>query len=60
MSIFVMSIHCYYGFRAQGGPAGVGEAVGKAVRSSLIGVLVIDLLMDIVIYGGPSAVHVTG
>jgi phospholipid/cholesterol/gamma-HCH transport system permease protein len=60
MSIFVMSIHCHYGFRAQGGPAGVGEAVGKAVRSSLIGVLVIDLLMDIVIYGGPSAVHVTG
>ncbi|MDT7750156.1 MAG: phospholipid/cholesterol/gamma-HCH transport system permease protein, partial [Pseudonocardiales bacterium] len=60
MAIFVMSIHCYYGFRAQGGPAGVGEAVGKAVRSSLIGVLVIDLLMDIVIYGGPSAVHVTG
>jgi len=60
MSIFVMSIHCYYGFGAHGGPAGVGQAVGKAVRASLIGVLVIDLLMDIVIYGGPSAVHVTG
>jgi len=60
MSIFVMSIHCYYGFVAHGGPAGVGQAVGKAVRASLIGVLVIDLLMDIAIYGGPSAVHVTG
>jgi phospholipid/cholesterol/gamma-HCH transport system permease protein len=60
MSIFVMSIHCYYGFGASGGPAGVGEAVGKAVRTSLIGILGIDLLMDIAIYGGPSAVHVTG
>jgi len=51
MSIFVMSIHCYYGFVAHGGPAGVGQAVGKAVRASLIGVLVIDLLLDIAIYG---------
>ena len=31
-----MLIHTYYGYTASGGPAGVGEAVGRAVRSSLI------------------------
>lgn len=60
MSILVMSVHCYHGFGASGGPAGVGRAVGSAVRTSLIGVMLVDLLMDLAIYGGPSTVHVTG
>src|SRR3546814_18534283 len=31
MSVVVMSIHCYYGFFATGGPAGVGRAeIGNA------------------------------
>ena len=36
MAIVVMLVHTYYGFNASGGPAGVGEAVGRAVRTSLI------------------------
>src|SRR6476661_3011749 len=36
MAVAIMLIHTYYGFTASGGPAGVGEAVGRAVRSSLI------------------------
>ena len=28
----IMLVHTYYGFTASGGPAGVGEAVGRAVR----------------------------
>ena len=31
-----MLIHTYYGLNATGGPAGVGEAVGRAIRTSLI------------------------
>ena len=31
-----MLVHTYYGFNASGGPAGVGEAVGRAVRASLV------------------------
>src|SRR5215475_6237029 len=30
-SVVVILIHCYYGYRATGGPAGVGVAVGRAV-----------------------------
>ena len=32
MAAAVMVVHTYYGFTATGGPAGVGEAVGRAVR----------------------------
>ncbi|KXF55793.1 ABC transporter permease [Rhodococcus sp. SC4] len=60
MAIVVMANHCYHGFHASGGPAGVGEAVGRAVRSSLISVMMIDLVLDLAIYGGASTVHVTG
>ena len=60
MAIFVITVHCYYGFTARGGPAGVGQAVGRAVRTSLIGLMFVDLLLDLAIYGGPSTVHVAG
>ena len=36
MAVVIMLVHTYYGFTACGGPAGVGEAVGRAVRTSLI------------------------
>ena len=35
MAAAVMAVHTYYGFTATGGPAGVGEAVGRAVRTSI-------------------------
>ena len=34
--MLVMLIHCYYGYHASGGPAGVGVAVGRAVRTSIV------------------------
>lgn len=60
MALVVMSVCCYFGYNATGGPAGVGKAVGRAVRLSLICVMMISLLLDLAIYGGPSTVHVTG
>jgi phospholipid/cholesterol/gamma-HCH transport system permease protein len=60
MALIVMAVHCYFGYTASGGPAGVGKAVGRAVRTSLICVMMVDLLLDLAIYGGPSTVHVTG
>ena len=33
-SVVVILIHCYHGYNASGGPAGVGVAVGRAVRTS--------------------------
>ena len=44
MAITVMLIHTYYGYNAAGGPAGVGTAVGNAVRTSLIAVVTVTLL----------------
>ena len=45
MIVVVMLICTYYGFTASGGPAGVGEAVGRAVRASMVvGALVGGLL----------------
>ena len=31
-AVVIILTHCYYGYRASGGPAGVGVAVGRAVR----------------------------
>jgi phospholipid/cholesterol/gamma-HCH transport system permease protein len=51
MAVIVMFSHCYYGYTASGGPVGVGEAVGRAVRFSLIAVPVIVLLFQMALYG---------
>lgn len=60
MSVVVMSVHCYYGFFASGGPAGVGRAVGRAVRLSLIAVLFTNLLMSMVLYGNADTLNISG
>lgn len=61
MAIVIMAVTCYYGFTASGGPAGVGMAVGRAVRTSLIAVMLIDLVVGIAVFGGPGAgVRVSG
>lgn len=61
MAIVIMCVTCYHGYNASGGPAGVGVAVGRAVRTSLIAVMVIDLLIGIAVFGGPAAgVHIAG
>ncbi|MDT5107055.1 MAG: phospholipid/cholesterol/gamma-HCH transport system permease protein, partial [Mycobacterium sp.] len=36
MTVVIMLVHTYYGYTASGGPAGVGEAVGRAVRTSMV------------------------
>ncbi|HEX6521040.1 MAG TPA: ABC transporter permease [Streptosporangiaceae bacterium] len=57
MSIVIMSVHCYYGYRASGGPAGVGEAVGRAVRLSLVAVMFVALAASMVLYGHSNTLH---
>jgi phospholipid/cholesterol/gamma-HCH transport system permease protein len=47
----VMVTHCYYGYTAGGGPVGVGEAVGRSMRLSLISGPVIVLLAALALYG---------
>jgi phospholipid/cholesterol/gamma-HCH transport system permease protein len=58
--VAVVLIHCYYGFYASGGPAGVGVAVGRAIRTSLVVVVLLNLLMSVIFYGGGNTVQIAG
>ncbi|MGB5112597.1 MAG: ABC transporter permease [Mycobacterium sp.] len=60
MAIVVMLVHTYYGFTASGGPSGVGEAVGRAVRASLISASFVVVLVSLAIYGQSGNFHMTG
>jgi phospholipid/cholesterol/gamma-HCH transport system permease protein len=56
----VMLIHCYYGYNASGGPAGVGVAVGRAVRTSIVVINIADLLLGLAIWGATTTVRIAG
>jgi phospholipid/cholesterol/gamma-HCH transport system permease protein len=60
MSTVIMLVHTYYGFNASGGPAGVGEAVGRAVRTSLISAVFVVLFLSLAIYGQSGNFHLSG
>ncbi len=60
MAIVVMLVHTYYGYTATGGPAGVGEAVGRAVRTSLIAVVLVTLMISLSVYGQSGNFHLSG
>jgi len=51
-AVIVSFVHCYYGYTAGGGPAGVGVAAGRAIRLSIILVVLVNLLLSIVLFGG--------
>lgn len=47
----VTIIHCYYGYFASGGPVGVGIASGRAVRASLVAIMVLDFFLTVALWG---------
>ncbi|MCV7353907.1 ABC transporter permease [Mycolicibacterium fluoranthenivorans] len=49
--IAVTLIHCYYGYFASGGPVGVGMASGRAVRASLVTIVVLDFTTTVLLWG---------
>jgi phospholipid/cholesterol/gamma-HCH transport system permease protein len=59
-TIFVVIVHCYYGFYASGGPVGVGVAVGRAIRVSLVGVVLLNLFTSVLFYGDGNTVQIAG
>ena len=59
-AITVALIHCYYGFNASGGPSGVGIAVGKAIRASIVAVNVLNLMMSAFMWGVSDTVRIAG
>ena len=59
-SLVVILTHCYYGYTASGGPAGVGTAVGRAVRTSIVLVAVLDFFRSLAIWGSTTTVRTAG
>jgi phospholipid/cholesterol/gamma-HCH transport system permease protein len=59
-AVVVVMIHCYHGYNASGGPAGVGVAVGRAVRTSIVAINVIDLMLSMAIWGTTATVRLAG
>ena len=59
-AVAVALIHCYYGFNAGGGPAGVGIAVGRAIRSSIVAVNVLNLMLSAFMWGVSDTVRIAG
>jgi phospholipid/cholesterol/gamma-HCH transport system permease protein len=59
-SVLIILIHCRLGFKASGGPAGVGIAVGTAVRRSIVTVAVLDLLLSMALWGTTTTVRIAG
>ncbi|KQY64137.1 MULTISPECIES: MlaE family ABC transporter permease [unclassified Nocardioides] len=60
LAISVILIHCYYGYTASGGPAGVGTAVGRAIRTSIVWIVVADFFLSFAIWGSTTTVRITG
>jgi phospholipid/cholesterol/gamma-HCH transport system permease protein len=60
LAIAIILIHCYYGYTASGGPAGVGLAVGRAIRSSIVTVVVANFFLSFAIWGSTTTVRITG
>ncbi|MEJ7633612.1 ABC transporter permease [Aeromicrobium sp.] len=60
LAVVIILIHCYYGYTASGGPAGVGMAVGQAIRTSIVAVVVTDFFLTFAIWGSTTTVRITG
>jgi phospholipid/cholesterol/gamma-HCH transport system permease protein len=59
-ALVVILIHCHYGYYAKGGPAGVGVAVGRAVRLSIVSTAILDFFLTLVLFGTDTSVRVAG
>ncbi|GAA4128397.1 ABC transporter permease [Nocardioides fonticola] len=59
-ALVVTLIHCWYGMRVSGGPQAVGEATGAAIRASIVVVVVLDMVMTLLFYGGDAGFRISG
>lgn len=60
MATVIMLVHTYYGFTASGGPAGVGVAVGRAVRTSLVVSALVVTTIALAVYGQSGNFNLAG
>ncbi len=60
MAVVIMLVHTYYGYTASGGPAGVGEAVGRAVRTSMVVAAFVIVFISLAVYGQSGNFNLAG
>jgi phospholipid/cholesterol/gamma-HCH transport system permease protein len=59
--VVVVLIHTYYGFYAKGGPAGVGVAVGRAIRASITAVVILNMVLSLAFWAaGGETIKIAG
>jgi phospholipid/cholesterol/gamma-HCH transport system permease protein len=59
-SVVIILVHCFYGYRASGGPSGVGVAVGRAVRTAIVTTSLLDFFLSLAIWGTTTTVRIAG
>ena len=59
-SLVIALIHCWYGMRVSGGPQSVGEATGTAIRASIVSVVVLDMVLTLIFWGGDPGFRISG
>jgi phospholipid/cholesterol/gamma-HCH transport system permease protein len=59
-ALLVSVIHCWFGFNASGGPQGVGEATGRAIRASIVIVVLADMLLTLTFWGSSPGFRIQG
>ena len=59
-AVAIALIHCWYGLGVGGGPQAVGEATGKAIRASIVTIVVLDMIMTLVMWGTNSGFRISG
>lgn len=57
-AVVVALIHCYYGYYASGGRAGVGVAVARAIRLSIVTVVILNLVLSLAMWGSEMTVRI--
>jgi phospholipid/cholesterol/gamma-HCH transport system permease protein len=60
LTTMVTLVHCYHGFHASGGPEGVGRATGRAIRTSIVAITVVDIILTLALWGPDQRVTISG
>lgn len=61
--IFALAIgllHCWYGMKVGGGPQAVGEATGAGIRASIVVVVLLDMALTLIFWGGDPGFRMSG
>ena len=59
-AVLIILTHCFFGYTATGGPAGVGVAVGRAVRTAIVVTSIVDFFLSLAIWGSNASVRLAG